>query len=392
MTDLEGIFCGENIHIPYEVMKLSANRLTNEVQYPTTTTALNNEQINQICKRLQVFQYYSHIKTVINCIKTFNIISETDDTNTINNLEQLSSKKQCLLENISRDYGFLTQEFQGISGKHLDLIKTAKECCTIIELMKEFDLYSDKGRQKFQELRDNLTIQFQLQERNNIMLNSFIITYTLCEPFVLKAKTLKEFVGRVVHLVDFNTNSLQHIKVVNGNAQIIRMWLSTEEATVVDNALVVMTHLYKTGEVTIRLRHLLHEESSLEINYLIDKIQPKTLDVKITNEVTNDKSDEEQKNDDSSDDEEESKPDKMKTTVSMFDFDIDDHKRQLTFCNVDLPANMPHIKILLDEQLKLLKLIGNIYSTFIKLEISGHPNYQLKNKRYKIYDSRSKST
>ncbi|CAF4843259.1 unnamed protein product, partial [Rotaria sp. Silwood1] len=389
MTDLEGIFCGENIHIPYEVTKLFTNRLTNEVQYPTTTTALNNEQIDQICKRLQIFQYYSHIKTVINCIKTFNIISETDDTNTINNLEQLSSKKQCSLENISRDYGFLTQEFQGISSKHLDLIKTANECCAIIELMKEFDLYSDKGRQKFQELRDNLTIQFQLQERNNIMLNSFIITYTLCEPFVLKAKTLKEFVGRVVHLVNFDTNSLQHMKVVNGNAQIIRMWLSTEEATVVDNALVVMTHLYKTGEVTIRLRHLLHEESSLEINYLIDKIQPKTLDVKITNEVTNDKSDEEQKNDDSSDDEEESKPDKMKTTVSMFDFDIDDHKRQLTFCNVDLPANMPHIKILLDEQLKLLKLIGNIYSTFIKLEISGHPNYQLKNKRYKIYDSRN---
>ncbi|CAF5060919.1 unnamed protein product, partial [Rotaria sp. Silwood1] len=220
------------------------------------------------------------------------------------------------------------------------------------------------------------------------MLNSFIITYTLCEPFVLKAKTLKEFIDRVVHLVDFDTNSLQHMKVVNGNAQIIRMWLSTEEATVFDNALVVMAHLYKTGEVTIRLRHLLHEESSLKINYLIDKIQPKTVSAQITNEETNDKNEEEQKNSDSSDDEEESKTNKMKITVSMFDFDIDEHKRQLTFCNVDLPANMSHIKILLDEQLKLLKLLGNIYSTFIKLEMSGHPNYQLTNKRYKIYNPR----
>lgn len=211
MSDLEDIFCGENIHIPYEVTKLFTNRLTNEEQHTTTATP-SKQQIDQICKRLQIFQYYSHIKIIVNCIKTFGIISDTDGTSTIDNLEELSDKKQCFLENISRDYSLLTQEFQDISSKHLDLIKTANECSNIIELMKEFDLYSEKGRQKFQELRDNLTIQFQLQELNNVMLNSFIITYALCEPFVLKAKTLKEFVVRIVKLVNFDANSLHHMK------------------------------------------------------------------------------------------------------------------------------------------------------------------------------------
>jgi hypothetical protein len=177
--------------------------------------------------------------------------------------------------------------------------------------------------------------------------------------------------------------------VVNGNAQIVRMWLSAEETTVFDNALVTMEHLYKTGTINIRLRHLLHEESSLEINYLIDKIQPKKIDGENSNEGANNKGEEKHQLDDSSDEEEELRSDKIKLTLSMLD--IDDHKRQLTFCNVDLPENMSHMKILLDEQLKLLKLIGNIYSTFKKLEMAGHPNYQLKQKHYRIYNRTSKT-
>ena len=164
----------------------------------------------------------------------------------------------------------------------------------------------------------------------------------------------------------------------------IRLWLSAEETNVFDNALVVMEHLYKTGIIHIHLRHLLHEESFLRINYFIDKSQGRKFSEKENENIAdtvNDGSNEEYK--------EESTIDKMKITLSMFD--IDDHKRQLTFCNVDLPENMSHIKILLNEQLELLKLITNIYSTLIKLEMSGHPNYQLKNKQYKIYDSKSKT-
>lgn len=169
---------------------------------------------------------------------------------------------------------------------------------------------------------------------------------------------------------------------MNDNAQMIRMWLSAEETTVFDNALVLMEHLYKTGTIKIRLRHLLNEESSLEISYFIDKTQQRKINIDNDNQG---KTRRKQKDDTSSDDEEEeSKSDKIKTTLSMAD--IADHRRQLTFCSVDLPENMAHRKILLNGQLNLLKLIENIYSTFIKLEMSGHPHYQLKNKHYKIHN------
>ena len=115
------------------------------------------------------------------------------------------------MEKISQVCGISAEKFRDVNSKHLDLIKTANECPNIIEIMKEFDLYSMEGRHRFQELRDNLTIQFQLQERNNIMLNSFIVTYALCEPFVLKAETLKTFVDRIINLSNFDTGSLKHM-------------------------------------------------------------------------------------------------------------------------------------------------------------------------------------
>ncbi|CAF5137247.1 unnamed protein product, partial [Rotaria magnacalcarata] len=136
-------------------------------------------------------------------------------------------------------------------------------------MMKKSDLYSPHGRRRFQELRDNLTTQFQFQERNNMILNSWIITYALCEPFVLKANNFDEFLNRIAGLSKFEENSLNHIQIVNENVQIVYMWLSAEETTVLDNALLTMEHLYKTGKVQIRLRHLMNEQSYFEIIYSI---------------------------------------------------------------------------------------------------------------------------
>ncbi|CAF5183416.1 unnamed protein product, partial [Rotaria magnacalcarata] len=73
--------------------------------------------------------------------------------------------------------------------------------------------------------------------------------------------------------------------------------------------------------------------------------------------------------------EQEDRPQDLKRTKFVLSMaDINDHKRQLTFCNVDLPSNMSHKKVLLSEQLRLLEIVEKIYSMFVKLEIAGHPD------------------
>jgi ATP-dependent Lon protease len=152
------------------------------------------------------------------------------------------------------------------------------------------------------------------------------------------------------------------------------MWLSAEETTVLDNALITMEHLYKTGTVKIRLRRLMNEQSYFEIGYAINKIQTEALRRTDSNE---------------DEDEEQNRSKLLKFTLSMSD--VDDHKRQLTFCNVDLQENMMYKKILLNEQLKLLKIVENIYAMLIKLEMAGHPEYQLREDVYDIHDRTGKT-
>jgi hypothetical protein len=167
------------------------------------------------------------------------------------------------------------------------------------------------------------------------------------------------------------------LSVVNENVQIVNMWLSAEETTVLDNALITMEHLYKTGIVKIRLRRLMNEQSYFEIGYSINKTQ--------NEEKQRANSEDDQENDE---EQEERKSEILKFILSMSD--VDDHKRQLTFCNVDLQENMFYKKILLNEQLKLLKIVENIYAILVKLEMGGHPDYQLREEDYEIHDRTGK--
>ncbi|CAF4525172.1 unnamed protein product, partial [Rotaria sp. Silwood2] len=374
MTDLKTVFCDKNIHVREEVKKLFTNRSSDEgairKQSSFVNTTMNSpteKEIEQVCEWLQIYQYYSHINIIINCIETFDILPIDCDDQLIGHLKRLCDEN-CSLKEITRTYEIVKRQFQNLSSQHLHLIKMALECSNVVQMMKKSDLDSSHGRRLFQELRDNLTTQFKLQERNNMILNSWIIAYALCEPFVLKANNFDEFVNRIAGLSNFEENSLNHMQIVNENVQIVNMWLSAEETTVLDNALITMEHLYKTGKVKICLRRLMNEQSYFEMIYSIDKIKSESL----------------HRNDSEHDDYEQYKSEKLKFTLSMSD--IDDHKRQLTFCNVDLQENMFYRKILLNEQLKLLKIVENIYLILIKLEMNGHPDYQLREENYEIHD------
>jgi hypothetical protein len=222
MTDLKTVFCDKNIHVQEEVQRLFTYRLLEtSVQQQLTTANMPTEQnISQVCEWLRIYQYYSYINIILDCIAKFEILKNDDDDQLIVNLKELSNKN-CSLKEITDGGKILLQKFKTLKSQHLQLIKITSECSVVIQIMKDFNLYTVKGRRRFQELQDNLTTQFQLQERNSTLLNSWIIVHALCEPFTLKAKTLDEFIARLAGLSQFEESSLAHMRGKNDSEQIV---------------------------------------------------------------------------------------------------------------------------------------------------------------------------
>ena len=212
MVDLKAIFCNRNINVRDEVKKLFSHRFKANNQQGAVVIAEATEQdIEQVCEWLQIYQYYSYISIIITCVQKFNIISNENADQTIDAIKNLSDEN-CSLKDITEHYRNLKQRFRNLTSQHLQLIKTASECPNVIQMMERAELYTTHGRRRFQELRDNLTTQFQLQERNNMILNSWIIIYGLCEPFTMKAQTLDEFVDSVAKLPYFEDIPLTHMQ------------------------------------------------------------------------------------------------------------------------------------------------------------------------------------
>ncbi|CAF3718863.1 unnamed protein product [Rotaria socialis] len=380
MDYLKTVFHDKNIDVKEEVKILFANRLIIDNKRETTRTTTtaeiisqgqNDQKIEQVCEWLRTYQYYSYLNIIIDCVQKFDIILNSDKNDeSIDNLQEMNINENCSLKKISETYKDLYERFQKLTNHHLQLIKAISECSHVVQMIKKFDLYSTQGLRRFLELRDNLTTQFQLQERNNMILNSLIISYALCEPFVRQVENLEEFVDNLAKLSNIDETSLEHIKVVNENIQVVNMWLSAEATTMLDNALITMEHLYKAGTVQIRLRNLMNEQSYFEIVHSIDTLSTEFNSSNESNSGEKDKHIQQKET--------------IKFTLSMAD--IADHKRQLTFCNVDLKQHMIDKKILLEEQLKQLDTIEKIYLTLLKLEKAGHPNFQLKEYNYEIYD------
>ncbi|CAF1507177.1 unnamed protein product [Didymodactylos carnosus] len=166
---------------------------------------------------------------------------------------------------------------------------------------------------------------------------------------------VEDFFKRLLNLHNID-ESINQLQIVNENIQLVTLWLATDEISTLDNALITMGRLYKNGKVDIHLKHLIDEKSYFELNYYIENVMRRHS----SNEM-----------------------EKIHFTKSQSA--IIDHKRQLTFCNVDLQS-ISHKKLILNEQLEILKIIENIFSVLIRLESVGHPDYQLKIMSYVIGD------
>ena len=206
MVDLKVIFCNKNIDVRDEVKKLiSYQSMIHKVDDRDEEKA-----IERVCEWLQTYQYYSYINIIVSCVQKFNIISNENDE-TIKSIVELSDEN-CSLERITETYRNLKQKFRKLTNQHLQLIKTASEYPNVIQMMDKAQLYTTHGRRRFQELRDNLTTQFQLQERNNVILNAWIIVYEFCEPFTTKANSLEDFVESIARLPYLDDSPVTHMQ------------------------------------------------------------------------------------------------------------------------------------------------------------------------------------
>lgn len=218
IDELRTVFCNKNIDVRKEVKKMFTNRRSQEetnnqrtTMTAAVTTVPTDIEIDQVCHRLQIYQYYSHINIIIDCIKRFHILPDESDDHFIKHLKLLYNENPSL-KDISETFQILKKQLEMLTNQHLQLIKTAVECSAVVQMMKNSGLYSSHGRRRFRDLQDTLTTQFQFQERNNMILNSWIITYELCGPFVLEANSFNEFINRIAQLSNFEENSIKHMQ------------------------------------------------------------------------------------------------------------------------------------------------------------------------------------
>ena len=215
MKDLKIVFHDKNIDVREEVQKLFSNRSIVNKKPGTTTTDISPQSVEQVCQWLRTYQVYSHLNIIIDCVRKFEIVtSNNENDESIDHLQDMIVNEDCSLKDMSKTYQELYQRFQKLTNHHLKLIKLIVECSNVISMMKKFGLYSPTGRRRFQELRDNLTTQFQLQERNNVILNSWIVSYALCEPFTHQVQNLEQFVDNLSQLSNIDESSLGHIKSI----------------------------------------------------------------------------------------------------------------------------------------------------------------------------------
>lgn len=152
--------------------------------------------------------------------------------------------------------------------------------------------------------------------------------------------------------------------MIDENLQLVKMWLAADATAVLDNALIVMEYLFKSGEAAFFLNHALNKPSFYELKYSLEQHRhPNQEDGEAQRLVGP------------------VQPERNTFTLSMLD--IDDHKRQLTFGNVDLEEKTPR-KYLVEGQLQLLKILDQIFSMYKQLELAGHPNFQLRQETLQI--------
>ncbi|CAF1507160.1 unnamed protein product, partial [Didymodactylos carnosus] len=113
MLNSKTTFSNDSIDIKDEVTKLYLSQGSDSKNL--------KRQIEKICEWLQIYQYFSFISTIIDCIKSFEIID--DNNQSITQLEILSNIEDKHLKHISESNETSKIIFNGLDNRHLQLNK-----------------------------------------------------------------------------------------------------------------------------------------------------------------------------------------------------------------------------------------------------------------------------
>ena len=114
------------------------------------------------------------------------------------------------------------------SPKCLDIFAAVTDSAAFYKFLKDNQFYGEKGQENFLQQYRLITAQLQHEEYDEQVLNHLFAAVKVISPF-LEAKNLKDLMLKVI---DLNAiNSLKHLKTVNTNINLIKLWFSRAEVS-----------------------------------------------------------------------------------------------------------------------------------------------------------------
>ena len=292
-------------------------------------------------KWLQLLQYWVNAESVVHTLEVYNLVEPTDsdfaDLKQIS--EQSSTGDDIQISNDDAKLERLAELFKGMNHIHLQLFSTLAASENIVKFFQEFQYHSRDGRNRFDKLREMITISLRGQDFMYGLFNCVVQAHMYCEPFASKAPFL-EITAAVREMKFDNPSQLDCIRTAHTHIAEVREIFNEVTSSTTENSSARMRTLKDTGKAEVHLHRLLFLPSIYQISYSVHQLANGNSDVTKTLILTQER--------------------------------IDEHKRQISFC-LDQDANSE----LRDFRDQLL-ILDDIVEKLMQLELKGHPHYQNK--------------
>eukprot|EP00698_Gefionella_okellyi_P000162 TRINITY_DN10146_c0_g1_i2.p1 TRINITY_DN10146_c0_g1~~TRINITY_DN10146_c0_g1_i2.p1 ORF type:complete len:5535 (-),score=1671.40 TRINITY_DN10146_c0_g1_i2:10-15267(-) len=300
-------------------------------------------------------QNLMNVRPVVETLMKHDVVIQDEDMAYLSELLAVQDQSRVDLVELPRTHARLMALFEGLTARDFLLLRLVGECGDVVQWMRRFAKPAE--RQRFEELKDQLTLQAR-DEFTSQLLNNVISAKDLLAPFMETQLRLRQ-VLQMVRLLDLahqRTSSLNCIKHVNEHIDKVRqMFMQTEESTL-HSSTAHMKALQERGRFTVHLRRATQRRSC---SYL-DCSRPKKPSTAVVAGSADD------------DEERQAAPEKGS---AMDEVETDEFRRQLTYART---SGTDAERAAIDAFLARVQLFYELRQLLFKLEDAAHPEYQAK--------------